>query len=218
MGRPSAGSVPINCSNNILLVRQSPCWYLSFPLELDNDVCHNVFSTYSKILSGFFLGLSRAKNTSDTIVDWKFFSFSSIRYMHVWDICVEIRATQKVGSGGNHNLDQSGMLICIPQCIILEFPDTLSQWLRVSGNSSEKLHCGNVVIMPNQNTHRWHRLSEFRVWLSSTYAKTIVAASKKFSTKNQITSPKELNCFLIIVGDGWSLSNYRVVSSLPEHK
>ena len=109
MGRPSAGSVPINCSNNILLVRQSPCWYLSFPLELDNDVCHNVFSTYSKILSGFFLGLSRAKNTSDTIVDWKFFSFSSIRYMHVWDICVEIRATQKVGSGGNHNLDQSGI-------------------------------------------------------------------------------------------------------------
>ena len=43
----------------------------------------------------------------------------------------------------------------IPQCIVLKFPDTLSQWwhirflLCISGNSSEKLHCGNVVIMPD---------------------------------------------------------------------
>ena len=42
----------------------------------------------------------------------------------------------------------------IPQCIISEFPDTLGQWghirfwLSISGNTSEKLHCGNVVNMP----------------------------------------------------------------------
>ena len=35
----------------------------------------------------------------------------------------------------------------IPQCIVLEIPDTLRQlvWLRISGNSSERLHCGNAV-------------------------------------------------------------------------
>ena len=43
------------------------------------------------------------------------------------------------------------MLMSIPQCSISEIPDTLSQWYRIwfwlsiSGNSSEKLHCGNAV-------------------------------------------------------------------------
>ena len=46
------------------------------------------------------------------------------------------------------------MTMSIPQYIILEIPDTLSQWehiwfwLSIFGNSSEKLHCGNVVNMP----------------------------------------------------------------------
>ena len=49
------------------------------------------------------------------------------------------------------------MLISIPQCIILEFPSTLSKWQRIrfwlsiSGNPSVKLHCGNVVNMPYYN-------------------------------------------------------------------
>ena len=44
-------------------------------------------------------------------------------------------------------VSQQGMLMSIPQCIVLEIPDTLRQlvWLRISGNSSEKLHCGNAV-------------------------------------------------------------------------
>ena len=46
------------------------------------------------------------------------------------------------------------MLIYIPQCISLEIPGTLSQWLHtwfllsISGNSSEQLHCGNFDDMP----------------------------------------------------------------------
>ena len=43
----------------------------------------------------------------------------------------------------------------IPQCIILEITETLSQWkhilwfwLSISGNSNEKLHWGKVVNMP----------------------------------------------------------------------
>ena len=44
--------------------------------------------------------------------------------------------------------------VSIPQCIILEIPDTLSQWqhiwfwLSISRNFSEKLQFGNVVNMP----------------------------------------------------------------------
>ena len=46
------------------------------------------------------------------------------------------------------------LMSIIPQCIILEIPDRLSQWLHVwfwlsiSGNSSEKLPCWNIVNMP----------------------------------------------------------------------
>ena len=46
------------------------------------------------------------------------------------------------------------MLMSIPQRIILEIPDTTSQWqhiwflLSICGNSSETLHCGNVINMP----------------------------------------------------------------------
>ena len=41
------------------------------------------------------------------------------------------------------------MLMSIPQCIILEIPtnsvnDSLYFWLSISGNSIEKLHCGNA--------------------------------------------------------------------------
>ena len=49
----------------------------------------------------------------------------------------------------------------IPQCIILEIPDTLSQWwciwfsLCISGDSSENLHCGNVVNMPYSHFVGW---------------------------------------------------------------
>ena len=49
---------------------------------------------------------------------------------------------------------QNGMLMRIPQCIILEIPDALSQWkhnkilTEYFGISSENLHCGNVVNMP----------------------------------------------------------------------
>ena len=49
---------------------------------------------------------------------------------------------------------REGMLKNVLQCIISGYPDTLCQWkhirfwLSVSGNSSEKLRCGNVVIMP----------------------------------------------------------------------
>ena len=53
------------------------------------------------------------------------------------------------------------MLISIPQCIILEIPDTLSQWshiwfwLSIFENSSEKLHCGNAVNMPYRGYFWW---------------------------------------------------------------
>ena len=47
------------------------------------------------------------------------------------------------------------MLMSIPQCIVSDFLDTLSKWYdndslltSISGNPSEKLHCGNVVNMP----------------------------------------------------------------------
>ena len=44
-------------------------------------------------------------------------------------------------------------IILVDLTIILEIPGTLSQllhmwfWFSISGNSSEKLHCGNVVNM-----------------------------------------------------------------------
>ena len=44
----------------------------------------------------------------------------------------------------------------IPQCIILEFPDTLSQ--SISGNSNEKLHCGNIVNMPDLILSLWQTI------------------------------------------------------------
>ena len=48
-----------------------------------------------------------------------------------------------------------GLLMRYPQCIISELQNTLKLviafiwiWLRFPGNSSEKMHCGNVVNMP----------------------------------------------------------------------
>ena len=49
-----------------------------------------------------------------------------------------------------------GNVMIISQCTVLEFSGTLSRWydirfwLSSSGNSSKKLHCGNVVYMSYQ--------------------------------------------------------------------
>ena len=57
----------------------------------------------------------------------------------------------------------------IPQCNILEFPETLRQWykhirfrLSISGNSCGKLHCGNVVNMPYYQSTKSQRIFQVR--------------------------------------------------------
>ena len=48
--------------------------------------------------------------------------------------------------------DQEGMLMDVPQCVILEFSEHslndsfIRFWQSISWNSNEKLHCGNVVV------------------------------------------------------------------------
>ena len=65
--------------------------------------------------------------------------------MQSWDtILTEERSWWLIGPHLHPIMIQWGMLISIPQCNILEVPDTLRQWL-----SSEKLHWGNVINMPN---------------------------------------------------------------------
>ena len=51
----------------------------------------------------------------------------------------------------NRLITENAMFMTIPLCIISEFPVSLNQcqhvrlWLSISGNPSEKLHCGNLV-------------------------------------------------------------------------